>query len=149
MALHTSIYPTHWFGRRRDKATKEYYTLPEEECFIILKNIILKGFKFSNCREMSKIHPQMAKKLQVEVGQLSFESPMISFTDIPFHTSEYHREKYGNWGLAMKREWLICNRGQPVIYRSFDKEDSFLHRMLLLWTLLNPVPDKLVTRHEK
>jgi len=51
---------------------------------------------------------------------VSLEEPqcqgMISFTDIPFEIGGSHREKYGNYGVVLDKNWAISKGACKVIY---------------------------------
>ena len=139
--IHTSTFPIHWFGKKRDKITKQPYDLNINSKLNIMKGILENGFKFFPCSEKTKPDTYTVDKLSL-TEELKFTSPMISFSDIPEELANYHCSKYGQWGIGMSRDWLIKNRGQPVIYRSYDKSDSLSYRMLQLWRVLNPGEEK-------
>lgn len=53
--------------------------------------------------------------------------PMISFCDIPLKTiSRYN--KYGKYGLGLKKEWAIKNRLNPVLY--LEKNSSLAESLI-------------------
>ena len=42
--------------------------------------------------------------------------PMVCFTDIPFSESEMHREEYGQFGIALSKEWGMRKGLNPISY---------------------------------
>lgn len=48
---------------------------------------------------------------------------MTCFCDIPFEHSKTHRERYGNYGIALTEKWKLSKKLNPVFYVQFD---SFL-----------------------
>jgi hypothetical protein len=42
--------------------------------------------------------------------------PMVCFCDIPYERHVLHKNKYGQYGIGLKKEWGIMNHLNPVIY---------------------------------
>lgn len=42
--------------------------------------------------------------------------PMVSFCDIPITLLDEHNKKYGNYGIALNKEWAIENKINPIMY---------------------------------
>ena len=42
--------------------------------------------------------------------------PMVSFCDIPITLLDEHNKKYGNYGIALKKDWALKNSINPVMY---------------------------------
>jgi len=53
--------------------------------------------------------------------------PMVCFCDIPLELARKHREQYGNYCIALTKEWAIKSLISPVIYLP---QDSLLHSLL-------------------
>lgn len=59
--------------------------------------------------------------------------PMISFCDLPLSLIKEHIQRYGNYGIGMKKDWGILKKLNPVIYIESnsiiarDLDDSLLH----------------------
>lgn len=74
---------------------------------------ILEGFFTTHyCKEVFELN-EAKYKLGI---------PMISFCDIPISNITSHTDKYGNYGIGLKKEWAELNRINPVLY--MEKESS-------------------------
>ena len=69
----------------------------------ILKN----EFKINYCREDFTIKGGLLLTIRV---------PLVSFCDIPLSESRNQMDKYGQYGIGLKKEWGIKNGLNPVLY---------------------------------
>lgn len=76
--------------------------------FELLKRIIRDGIIPNYCEEdLSFGTPQTEFCLGI---------PMSSFCDIPMTLLDEHNKRYGNYGIALSKDWGIENGIQPVMY---------------------------------
>jgi hypothetical protein len=61
---------------------------------------------------------------------------MICLTDLPFEIGGRHRDMYGNYGVALNREWAIKNGACKVIY--VGKTGSVVEAFSSLFAALEP-----------
>ena len=54
---------------------------------------------------------------------LTWKLQNVCFADIPFAFLKHHIEMYGNVGLGFKKEFIIKQGGQPVIYVPFVEDN--------------------------
>lgn len=74
-----------------------------------LVGIMKEKFKPFFCIEdTSHLHPENEK--------LTIAYPIICFCDIPFKRQKKHKEKYGNYGIGLTKEWGIKNHLNQVTY---------------------------------
>jgi hypothetical protein len=71
-----------------------------------LVGILKENFKVNYCLE-NVITPS---------GNLHYAIPMVSFCDIPLSEIKEHINKYGAYGIGLKREWGQRQRLNPVLY---------------------------------
>lgn len=94
---------THFVGRHK----------PEEERFQLLIEIIQSGEILPPVSEsFSKVtlYPQ-------ESSLEAMISPaMVCFADIPINDLSLHMEKYSNFGIAFKKDYLVKYGANPVLY---------------------------------
>ncbi|RLL46912.1 hypothetical protein D8M04_06865 [Oceanobacillus piezotolerans] len=107
---------THFVGRH----------LLESERFDLLIEIIKSG---------RLLHKHQEEPIQINIDAEGLEeivNPAITcFADIPINDLSLHMEKYSNFGLAFKKEFLVKNGANPVLYiasngmveSSFYKQD--------------------------
>ena len=89
-----------------------------------IENILIKKFHLTYCNE--KFH----------LGDYPFDEniPMISFCDLPLGLIKTHIEKYGCYGIGMKKEWGIKNKLNPVLY--LEKNSVITNEVGLTFKLL-------------
>jgi hypothetical protein len=77
-----------------------HFTSKSNTISLILQN----GFRYSGLNE---------KIISEDKSQLIFG---VSFCDIPFKDTGFHRDCYGSYGLVMEKDWGIKNGISPVRY---------------------------------
>ncbi|MFD1848822.1 abortive infection system antitoxin AbiGi family protein [Oceanobacillus bengalensis] len=92
---------THFVGRHR----------PERERFDLLIDIIKSGWI---------LHKNIDGDMKINIDAKGLEDivkPGITcFADIPINDLSLHMEKYSNFGLAFKKDFLVENGANPVLY---------------------------------
>lgn len=89
-----------------------------------LLGILSENFKLKFCKEA----------LPFKTGGF-IRVPMVSFCDIPFSQIKDHKQKYGEYGIGLTKEWAIRNRLNPVLYvepksmlaESYDSALQYFH----------------------
>ncbi len=71
-----------------------------------LVGILKDHFKLKYCLE----------KIQLKTGIWTAAIPMVSFCDIPLSQIKNHVERYGNYGIGLKKEWGKKHGLNPVLY---------------------------------
>lgn len=61
----------------------------------------------------------------------SFGIPMLSFCDLPLSQVKDHTEKYGSYGIGMKRDWAIRHQVSPVQYLEWGSQHAQSLRLLV------------------
>lgn len=84
-----------------------------------LQFILKEGFRPHYCLES---YSWMSSKIVFSA------IPLVSFCDIPLSRIEQHTTDYKNYGIALKREWGISKRLNPIVY---IPENSTFCRVLL------------------
>ncbi|WP_284462536.1 abortive infection system antitoxin AbiGi family protein [Chryseobacterium sp.] len=74
--------------------------------FKSLKGILEENFKIFYCREF----------IVSENENLDILIPMVSFCDIPFSQIISHIDKYGSYGIGLKKKWAEEEGLNPVLY---------------------------------
>ena len=88
-----------------------HFTKSEEVIVSILKN------GFYPMTAIEDVSFMMPNYKEAKIG-----IPMVCFTDIPIEQSKKHREEYGQFGLAMKKEWGMKHGLNPILYVVKDSE---------------------------
>lgn len=92
---------THFVGRHR----------PEEERFDLLLDIIRSGWL---------LHRDVGGTIKINTNADGLEEMVIPgitcFADIPINDLSLHMEKYSNFGLAFKKDFLVEKGANPVFY---------------------------------
>lgn len=94
---------THFVGRHK----------PEEERFNLLVTIIKSGRILplgSDPDVKVKLNPSKNGLEEMVVPQ------MVCFADIPINDLSLHMEKYSNFGIAFKKDYLVKYGANPVLY---------------------------------
>jgi len=96
---------THFVGRHQ----------PEEERFELLINIIKSGWILhrpvsSNSNQKVKINTNAEELEEIIIPEI------ICFADIPINDLSLHMEKYSNFGIAFKKDFLVARGANPVMY---------------------------------
>ena len=79
--------------------------------YVLLKRILRDGIIPNYCEE----------DLSFDDTQFVVGIPMSSFCDIPISLLDEHNKRYGNYGIALSKEWAIKNGLTPVMYiANFD-----------------------------
>ena len=105
--------------------------------FEYLKQIILEGFEYRECVEDMAIagyENDPWTGTGVVVTQLHSRS--VCFCDLPLSQSKEHRNQYGNYAIAMNKEWAMKQKITPIRYyhsESPDHGDSQTRLMLDLY----------------
>lgn len=100
-----------------------------------LRGILKDNFKLKYCLEKIEIEKDGQKEKPIEVG-----IPMVSFCDIKISEIKEHIEKYGYYGIGLKKEWAFTKGLNPVLYfntKSFFSNGLFetLRKIIKLETL--------------
>lgn len=102
------------------KATKNKYMRLSSSSLIhftkskdSLKGILTDNFYVKYCLE----------KVKTPKGNIGNAIPMVSFCDIPLSSIKEHIEKYGSYGIGLKKTWGQKMGLNPVLY--VDKNSSF------------------------
>lgn len=78
--------------------------------------------------------------------------PMVSFCDIPITLLDEHNKKYGNYGIALKKDWALKNSINPIMYvtnTEILKAIHYYHKSvneILEWYNREDVRKELVAR---
>lgn len=85
--------------------------------FEYLKEIVTEGFGFRPCVEEMTIG-SYENDIFHRLGVVSDElhSLAICFCDIPLSQSRDHRTQYGNYAIAMTKDWAMRNQVTPIRY---------------------------------
>ena len=75
-----------------------------------LKSILDNGLWPNYCDETFK----------TSKGQYVLGIPMVSFCDIPLSKTEDFRERYGSYGIALRKDWGIQKGINPILYVTND-----------------------------
>ena len=78
-----------------------HFTPKKEYLVGILEN----NFKINYCVE----------EIFTEKYSMSGAFPMVCFCDIPLSEITAHMFNYGDYGIGLKREWIISNGLNPVL----------------------------------
>lgn len=98
----------------------------------ILKN----EFKINYCRE------NLSLKRDI---QMTIRVPLVSFCDIPLSESRNQMNKYGQYGIGLKKEWGIKNGLNPVLYMvSNSNITSLITETLLTFARKETVDQDLI-----
>src|SRR5689334_8614782 len=81
-----------------------------------LKGILQRGFHIFYCLENLNLDNR-GKSRHYEAAY-----PMVSFCDLPLSEVKNHIDKYGSYGIGLKKDWAIKNRLNPVLY--FEKSSA-------------------------
>ena len=76
----------------------------------LLEKIIRRGIIPNYCEEY----------LSFDETDFCVGIPMASFCDIPITLLDEHNSRYGNYGLALTKEWAIAKGITPVMYIAND-----------------------------
>lgn len=102
--------------------------------FEYLKDIVETGFPFRKCVEDMAIgsYPNdVFSQIGAVVDQL--HSWAICFCDLPLSQTRDHRGQYGNYAIAMSKEWAMSRHVTPIRYyhsQSPDQTDSQTRLMI-------------------
>lgn len=96
--------------------------------FEYLKDIVENGFPFRKCVEdmaIGSYQNDVFSQLGAVVDQL--HSWAVCFCDLPLSQSKEHRGQYGDYAIAMSKEWAMSQHITPIRYyhsQSPDHTDS-------------------------
>lgn len=79
----------------------------------VLKNILVNK-EFWVCYSMESAN--FLKNIFDDTLEISFAYPMVCFCDIPFERHSNHTQKYGSYGIGLKKSWAIEKGISPVQY---------------------------------
>ena len=85
--------------------------------FELLKKIIRDGIIPNFCEE----------DLSFDNTRFVVGIPMASFCDIPISLLDEHNTRYGNYGIALSKDWAINNGLTPVMYIANDEVTRAIH----------------------
>ena len=91
-----------------------------------LQSIIQNGFEFRECTEELSLRGYESCIFdQLGITLTTHTAKIICFCDLPLHQSKNHRSQYGQYAIALKKEWGIRNGVTPIRYvhantRGFD-----------------------------
>lgn len=75
-----------------------------------IEDMMLNGFKPFYCPEM------LEYLADNELKTIELAYPVICFCDLPLNLQEKHQERFGRYGIGLKKEWGLKNYLTPVIY---------------------------------
>lgn len=113
----------HFVGRHCENLEDQY------ELFLS----ILRSGRLSNSIENAK-KPEGYSEIEINgAAKISqnemFISQMICFCDIPFDQLEIHSSKYGRFGMAFNKDFIVRKGGSPVYYMPIQsKVSSIINR---------------------
>ncbi len=81
----------------------------DETGFNNLLGIIKNGFRFNKGATYTPRYSNGSSGIELHVG-------MICFTEVQKKTININNDKFGKFGICMKREWVEKYSGQPVLY---------------------------------
>lgn len=85
--------------------------------FEYLQGIIESGFKFGQCREVLPLSGYRNSVFRdLNVVRNVHDPFVICFCDLPLNASEGHRRQYGEYAIAMTKEWGMANKVTPIRY---------------------------------
>lgn len=84
-----------------------------------LKSIIISDFRIKYCLET----------IEAKDRTIQFAVPMASFCDIPLSQVSAHIDKYGGYGIGLKKSWAKRKGLNPVLY--LEKNSSILNKVLI------------------
>ena len=96
-----------------------------------LIRIIKQGFRFNKRGTYTPRESKGKPSIKMDIG-------MLCFTEVDLKTIKGNIEKFGKFGICMKKEWVKKFSGQPVLY-SF--EESVNNK------LLNNLSDLITKTH--
>ncbi len=105
--------------------------------FEYLKQIISEGFCFRHCVEDMAIGDYDNDPFAgtgVVVTQL--HSRAVCFCDLPMSHSQDHRKQYGEYAIAMTKEWAMRKRVTPIRYYHSDSPDHHDSQTRLMLDML-------------
>lgn len=85
----------------------------------VIKGILLSNFKIKYCLET----------IEAKHRTMKFAVPMTSFCDIPLSQVGSHIDKYGGYGLGLKKAWSKRKGLNPVLY--LEKHSTILNDVLI------------------
>jgi len=100
--------------------------------FQYLNEIIKDGFGFRPCTEEIAIGDYDNNPFAGLITEV-LRSLAICFCDLPMSASKDHRSQYGNYAIAMTKDWAMRNQVTPIRYyhsQSPDMEDTQTRIML-------------------
>lgn len=103
--------------------------------FQYLKQIITEGFGFRPCTEeiaIGNYDDDPFAGLTKEV----LHSHAICFCDLPMSASEEHRSQYGNYAIAMTKDWAMRNHVTPIRYYHHQSPDMGNQQTRLMLDML-------------
>ena len=85
--------------------------------FEYLQSILKSGFQFRQCREELPLSGYRSSVLdRIGLVQHIHHPYVICFCDLPLSASEDHRRQYGQYAIAMTKEWGMQNEVTPIRY---------------------------------
>ncbi len=93
-----------------------------------LKGILEYSFKPRYCLE------QLEYLSNSQINNLQMAYPMVCFCDIPLSKIKKHIEKYGGYGIGLKKEWGFKKGLTPVIYSDKRARTSKNIESIINWS---------------
>src|SRR6266545_4037742 len=94
--------------------------------YTTLKEILNDGWLSHPPHEKNWGATKMNFNWNADLASGEFLLPTITcFGDIPLHCLGIHADKYGQFGLSIKRSVLVYNHARPVMYIPFTPEEVF------------------------
>lgn len=89
-----------------------------------LQNVVSSGFKFRPCEEELPLSGyENCPFDQLGIIEHFQHVPVVCFCDLPLGQSSEHREQYGQYAIALSKEWGIRSKITPIRYVHSNSPD--------------------------